>query len=77
MVSSVDALGQTTHYSYDEVGNLISTTTPDGKTENIEYDGKGQVTASTDKGGHTTKYVYERCRQRDPDHRTPRAMLRP
>src|SRR5262249_15488182 len=57
-------LNLTTTYSYDGVGNIISTTDPNGNTTAIAYDGMRRATQMTAAvTGTTTKVVY------DPDGR--------
>ena len=42
---------QTTHYSYNYLGEMTSMTAPSGKVTNYSYDVKARLTAATDSGG--------------------------
>jgi RHS repeat-associated protein len=64
---SIDSAGQTTSYTYDEMGRLISTTTPDGNSEVNAYDANGNkvsVTVTSTDGRHLiTSYGYDSLRR--------------
>jgi len=51
--------GIDTTYTYDTLGRMICTTTPDGLTETADYDYLGRVTSSTDKAGRVTTLSYD------------------
>ena len=62
--STTDALGRTTSYTYDGLGNVTSITrlagTPQAVTTTFTYDTTySQVTSVTDPLGHTTKVTYD------------------
>lgn len=62
--SSTDALGRTTTYTYDALGNLTSVTrlagTPNAVTTSFTYDATySHVTSVTDPLGHTTQFNYD------------------
>ena len=59
LVSYTDAGGNTLHYSYDQVGNLISLTYPDGKVVTYEYDPCYRLSKVTDWAGRVTAYEYD------------------
>lgn len=55
----VDANGQTTTRSYDDLNRLVLTTFPDGFNETRRYDNIGNLIAKTDPNGKTTAYGYD------------------
>lgn len=62
--STTDALGRTTNYEYDSLGNVTSITrlagTPNAVTTSLTYDTTySNVTSVTDPLGHTTKFSYD------------------
>lgn len=57
--STTDAIGRTTSYEYDILGNLVKTTYPDGLVETKVYNSLNQMTQSTDKTGIVTTYRYD------------------
>ena len=61
--SASDALGNTTSYGYDFVGNLTSFTDPEGKTNAISYEPSGKPTSLADADGNTTHYHYDAADQ--------------
>ena len=54
----LDALGQATAYSYDEVGNRLSQTDPAGKTTHYLYDAAGRRTERITPGGSVETRTY-------------------
>ena len=56
---SVDALNNTTHYTYDVMNRLTKITAPDGSTTQFAYDYRGRRIAVTDPNGKTTAYQYD------------------
>jgi RHS repeat-associated protein len=58
-IASIDQLGRTTSYTYDDMGRLIHTTYPDNTFLESTYDAEGQRLTSTDRGGRTTRYGYD------------------
>ncbi len=59
MLSSTDALGHTTYFTYDRYGNLTTTTDALGNTTRNAYDEQGNLTSTTDALGHVTRYAYD------------------
>ncbi len=60
VTSYTDVKGNTLHYEYDEVGNLVGLTYPDGKVVHYEYDAADQLTKVTDWAGRVTGYEYDK-----------------
>jgi RHS repeat-associated protein len=58
-LTKTDALGNTTNYTYDAVGNLSKEVDPDGISTSYTYDANGNVTAKTDGLGNTTTFQYD------------------
>ena len=58
VISTTDANGHTTTFSYDELGRLTRTDHPDGTFTTQGFDAAGRVTRTTDELGRTTDYVY-------------------
>jgi len=56
---TIDALGNTNSYTYDDQGRLIQTTYPDQTFETSAYDAAGNRTNSVDRANHTTVYQYD------------------
>lgn len=54
----VDALNQTTSYSYDQHGNLTNVTTPSGFAVNMTYDVRGRKQGRSDPDTGQRQYVY-------------------
>lgn len=50
----------TTTYSYDQVGNLVSTTSPDNRTTKSTYDLVGNKTAMTYPDGTVLNFTYDK-----------------
>ncbi|WDL95507.1 RHS repeat-associated core domain-containing protein [Alicyclobacillus sp. ALC3] len=57
-VSSTDALGKQTTYTYDPNGNLSSMTLPDGHTVSTTYDNAGESTAVSVDGTTVNQFDY-------------------
>ena len=58
LLSTTDAMGYTTNYTYDDRGNLVKVEQPEGVTSTMEVNAKGLVTKTTDPMGVETKYEY-------------------
>ena len=58
LLSTTDAMGNTTNYTYDDRGNLVKVEQPEGVTSTMEVNAKGLVTKTTDPMGVETKYEY-------------------
>lgn len=70
-IATIDGLGRTTRYIYDDRGKLVETVYPDstaGDDDNPstskEYDAAGHVVAETDELDRTTRYVYDKAGRR-------------
>lgn len=62
LVDVRDALGQATHFSYEEAGNplLVSRITdPFGRSASFEYDALGRLASITDAVGIESRFAYE------------------
>ena len=61
VAASTDALGDTTSFTYDEVGNKLTVTPPNGSSEksSISYDFLNKPVDSTAPDGVRTHYVYD------------------
>jgi len=57
--SSTDRGGLTTHYEYDDRGNVTAVTRFDGAVRTFEYNAFSQLTRQTDFDGYTVEYVYD------------------
>ncbi len=55
----IDETGQTTHYSYDTLGRLITVFDPLSHATDFEYDANGNRTSMTDAEAVTTHYEYD------------------
>ncbi len=60
LITSTDAMGNTTTYEYDVLGNLVKVTDPKSKSETSVYDMAGRKISQTDKNGKTTTYTYDK-----------------
>jgi len=59
MTSFTDAKGNTTHYTYDAHGNLLSTIYPDQSIERVgSYDPAGDPLSFVNRRGQTLSYAY-------------------
>jgi RHS repeat-associated protein len=73
LVSSTDAAGKTTYYSYNTNNQLSQITDPDGHIVTIAYDNNGrvtsitQVTNTTALTGPTTTFAYNPATENAPD----------
>jgi RHS repeat-associated protein len=63
VASAKDQLGQTWSYSYDAVGQLLSSTRPDQASTTFSYDASGELTSITPPGKPAHLFSY------DPDGR--------
>lgn len=54
-----DALNQTTAFSYNAVGNVLTRTDPQGRTQSYEYDAANRVTRSVFPGGTEHRIAYD------------------
>ncbi len=60
VLSSTDATGHTTQFTYDPVFNKVtSITDPLGNVTRFTYDGKGNLLTLTDANGNVTSYQYD------------------
>ena len=60
VVSTTDALGQTTTHDYAPGANLLAATTdPLGRVTRFTYDAEGNVTSITDPAGNLRSFTYE------------------
>jgi len=59
IVSSTDALGNTTTFEYDNLGRTIKTTYPDNAYETVDYDTQNNIIITTDALGNKMKYVFD------------------
>ncbi|MGW2574467.1 DUF6531 domain-containing protein [Streptomyces nondiastaticus] len=58
-LSVTDPLGRTTHYAYDEAGNLTRVTLPDGSTASATYNDLCRPVEVTEPGGATWRHTYD------------------
>ena len=63
LVSTTDALGNTTAFAYDGADNLTSVTFADGTFFAYEYDRVGNLISQTDALGNVTAFEYDALRQ--------------
>jgi RHS repeat-associated protein len=56
--SFTDARGKTTHYDYNNSGDLLSITYPNGSQEQFDYDPLGNLTESINRRGRAIDYLY-------------------
>ena len=63
LVSTTDALGNTTAFAYDGADNLTSVTFADGTSFAYEYDRVGNLISQTDALGNVTAFEYDALRQ--------------
>ena len=62
-VSMSDALGRTTTFEDDAIGDLVETEYPDAQTELRQYDARGDVIQVTDRQGLVTTHSYDELRR--------------
>lgn len=58
-IKTTDINGNETHFTYDNAGNLTSTTDANDHTTLIEYDSMNRQTAIIDANGHRTESAYD------------------
>ncbi|UKD57349.1 DUF6531 domain-containing protein [Amycolatopsis sp. FU40] len=56
---SVDSLGHTTEFRFNEAGQVIAETDPLGRTTRYEWDARDRLLSETDPLGRTTSYTYD------------------
>lgn len=54
-----DALGRTTQFDYDAIGNLLQSTSPLGATAQFRYDGRANVIGVIDPLGNQLSFTYD------------------
>jgi len=59
MTSVTDAEGRSTTYEYDDVGRLLSASSPDTGTVTYVYDAAGRLVSKTDAKGITVEYAHD------------------
>ncbi|WP_371401969.1 polymorphic toxin-type HINT domain-containing protein [Kribbella sp. NBC_00662] len=59
MDSATDALGNTTHYTFDAAGNVATVTDAEGRKLDYEWDKDGLLTKQTVEGAGSTTYEYQ------------------
>ena len=57
--SITDGDGNTTTYTLDDNGNVLTESDPDGDSEHFTYNSAGQVLTDEDANGYTTSYAYD------------------
>jgi YD repeat-containing protein len=57
--ATVDKLGRSTRFEYDDLGRLVKTIYPDGTTEEMTYDAEGRRLTFKDRADRVTGYVYD------------------
>lgn len=57
--SQTDAMGYTTQYGHNAIGQVISKTDPMGKVTSYEYDACGNLLKTTDAEGNTVENIYD------------------
>ncbi|MBE2287406.1 MAG: putative Ig domain-containing protein, partial [Prosthecobacter sp.] len=62
--SSTDALGQTTHFSYDAHHRLVRVTHPDNTHKDLVYDAHGNLICETNENGVSTFHAYDLLNRR-------------
>lgn len=63
LLSTTDADGNTTSYSYDAFDRLQTTTLPGGATISVTYSAAGDPVTVTNALGHATTMTYTKCRE--------------
>jgi RHS repeat-associated protein len=58
LTAKTDPLGNTTTYTYDADGNMLTMIVPDGSVTAYTYDAQGNVLSMTDALSQTTAYTY-------------------
>ena len=59
LVSTTDALGNTTRYQYDNRNRQLRTINALGGSSSVKYNANGNVTESVDPAGNATLYFYD------------------
>ena len=59
MDSTTDALGNTTHFTFDAAGNVATTTDAEGRKTSFEWNKDGQIVKQTPEGSGSTTYEYQ------------------
>lgn len=59
LVSTRDAVGFVTSYSYDDAGNQTAITDAAGNVTHFDYDGSGNLLRQVDALGHATTFTYD------------------
>jgi YD repeat-containing protein len=57
-IQSTDAMGNTTHYSYDSQHHILTSTTPLSQTTTYVYDVNGNLIHETSAAGYTQSWTY-------------------
>ena len=58
LTSITDAASNTTQYSYDAAGNLLSISLPDGSQQSFTYDPLGNLSDTIEQNGDPVSYQY-------------------
>lgn len=59
LITVTDPNGNTTNYSYDDLGNLESESSPDTGLTQVTYDAAGNLATKTDAKGQVVSYTYD------------------
>jgi RHS repeat-associated protein len=59
LLTTTNALGQTTRFTYDARGNPVELQDPLGHKMTMTYNAQGLLTSQTDKKGNTTNFFYD------------------
>ena len=59
LVSQIDALGNTTEYAYNTIGQMVCKTDADGNETHYEYDAAGNLLKATDAEDGSVIYTYD------------------
>ena len=59
LVEEIDALGRTTRYEHDDLGNVIQTTRSDGSVETYRFDEEGRLLETQTPGGARIRWSYD------------------
>jgi RHS repeat-associated protein len=58
-ISSTDANGHTSHFTYDAVGNIIQVVDPSGSSTSLTYDSNNNLVSGTDALGRQITFTYD------------------